>query len=189
MPSDRKKLRGLILTEDRRTQRFFNSLLIDLGFDRNRLRFLTAPSGKGNAALWVRSQYPHEVRRLRSKNYQQGLFLITVRDGDNVGLKVRKADLDQALREVGLGGRSSKERIATPVPTWSIETWLLALLGDNDVDELSTRKETFENRYRQNDEESEALLDAAQAWRHKRKDSSLPSLSDSKSEMKKLDSK
>jgi hypothetical protein len=188
MPSDRKKLRGLILTEDRRTQRFFKNLLVDLGFDRNRLRFVTAPSGKGNAALWVRSQYPDEVRLLRTKNYQQGLFLVAVRDGDNIGVRVRKADLDNALREAGLVPRNSKERIATPVPTWSIETWLLALLGDDDVDELSTRKQDFENEYRENDEETKALLDAAKAWRHKSKNLSLPSLADSKSEMKKLDS-
>jgi len=45
---------------------------------------------------------------LRRRNYQRGLFLIAVCDGDNVGLAARKADLDGTLP----GPRGEEERIA-----------------------------------------------------------------------------
>ena len=60
--------------------------------------------------------------------------------------------------------RKAAEMIATPVPTWSIETWLLALLGDDAVDETVSLKRHFEERY-SGKAERQALLDAAQAWR------------------------
>lgn len=187
MPGDRAKLRGTVLAEDRRHERFFRELLVHLGFDKNRLTFRTAPSGRGDAKAWVRaqSQYPFEVRLLRQKNYQQ-LFLIAVRDGDNDGVAARKTDLDNALRENGLSPRQRDESIALPVPTRNIETWLLALLGDDTIDEITDRKQDFEHSYR--GEERRALQSAAQAWRDKADQvPSVPSLADSKSEMSRID--
>ncbi|MEW6212761.1 MAG: hypothetical protein AB1631_30830 [Acidobacteriota bacterium] len=186
MPGDRAKLRGTVLAEDRRHERFFRELLVHLGFNINKLTFRTAPSGRGDAKAWVRAQYPHEAGLLRRKIYQQ-LFLVAVRDGDNDGVTERKADLDDALRESGLNPRQKDERIATPVPTWSIETWMLALLGDHTVDESVSRKQDFEHRY-PGREERQALRDAAQAWRDEAdRIPPLPSLADGKSEMNRID--
>lgn len=188
MPGDRKQLRGTVLVEDRRTERFFRELLVRLGFDKRKLTFRTAPKGKGDAKAWVRaqSQYPYEVRLLRQKKYQR-LSLVAVRDGDNDGLAKRKIDLDSALRDAGLDPRQEAERIATPVPTWSIETWLLALLGDDTIEETASRKQDFEHRYPGKAERA-ALHDAAEAWRS-RVDQvpSVPSLADSKTEMSRID--
>ncbi len=86
MASDREKLRGIVLAEDKRTERFCRALLRELGFKVRRFRFETAPAGEGAAEAWVARRYPDEVKVLRSKNYQQALRLIAVRDGDMVGV-------------------------------------------------------------------------------------------------------
>ena len=112
---------------------------------------------------------------------------MAVRDGDSAGLTSRKTDLDGALRDAELDPRQEDERIATPVPTWSIETWILALLGDASVDETVSRKRDFERRYPEK-QERQALGDAAQAWRSRADQfPSVPSLTDSKIEMSRID--
>ena len=186
MANERSRIRGTVLVEDRRTERFFRELLVGLGFDKRKITFKTAPSGRGDAGDWVRAQHPGEVTLLRQKRYQR-LFLLAVRDGDNDGVVIRKADLDHALREKGLDARQDDERIVTPVPTWSIETWLLALLGDATIDENESRKRDFERRY-PGKQEGQALQDAAQAWRSKADQTpSVPSLADGKTEMNRMD--
>ena len=157
--------------------------MLHLGFNWKRLTFRTAPSGRGDAKRWVRSQYPEEVALLRRRNYQRGLFLIAVCDGDNVGLAARKADLDGTLP----GPRGEEERIAKPVPTWSIETWLLALLGQETTDENETRKHEFERQYPKGEAETRALVEASEAWRARADQiPSVPSLADSKTEMRRI---
>jgi hypothetical protein len=186
MPDNRGNLRGTVLSEDPRTERFVRELLTLLGFQRLKFYFKTAPSGEGDAGAWVRAQYPSEVNLLRRKRHQR-LALIAVRDGDNRGYLSRKSDLDVALNEVGFNHRAPRERIVNLVPTWSIETWLLALLGVDPIDETATRKVEFERSYR-GKRESEALRDAADAW-HRRANQvpNVPSLADSKTEMRRID--
>jgi hypothetical protein len=187
MANDRSQIRVILLGEDRRTDRFFTKLLVELGFDKGKITHKVAPSGQGDAGAWVRAQYPAEVNLLRRKRHQKGLLLLAARDGDNDGLAKRKADLDRALREKELDVRQDDERIITPVPTWSIETWLLALLDDATVGENESRKRDFERRYPEK-QEQQALQDAAQAWRSKADQiPSVPSLADSKTEMSRID--
>jgi len=189
MPDDRTRIRGTLLAEDMATERFFRHLLVGLGFDKRKFRFQTAPAGKGDAAAWVRKRYPVEVRLLRAKKHQRQLCLIAVRDGDSVGPASRKADLDAALAEGMLSPRHEDERVATPVPTWSIETWLFALLGEETVDERSSRKWDFERRYPPGTAEYErALRDAAQAWLTRANSvPTVPSLADGSAEMTRID--
>lgn len=182
MSSDRKKLRILVLAEDKRTERFFRNLLKRLGF--RRLRFDTAPTGSGSAEAWVLKRYPDEVKVLRTKNYQAGLRLVAVRDGDRRGVAVSKQQLDQALRDANLTVRQSGEKIATPVPTRNIETWLLALLGANALDENTDYKHRFEQGPAA--AERRALDEAAAAWKHIN-DTSMPSLRDGAEEMMRID--
>jgi hypothetical protein len=182
VPIDRHQVRGTVLVEDRRTERFFRELLVSLGFDKLKFKFITAPSGKGNASAWVRAQYVFEVNLLRRKRYQR-LCLIAVRDGDRYGVASRKADFDAAL---GMS-READETIATPVPTWSIETWLFALLGDDTIKEDSSQKYRFEQQYRGR-AERQALREAAKAWPIRaNKAESVPSLADGKAELRRID--
>jgi len=184
MSSERQKLRGLVLAEDKRTERFFRELLDALGFKTRSFRFETAPLGQGAAEAWVARRYPDEVKVLRSKNYQQGLRLIAVRDGDDVGVDNRKQQLDQALESADLVVRQADEGIATPVPTRNIETWLLALLGDANLDETTDYKHHFENEHCTH--ERSVLRNAAAAW-NSIDNTSLHSLRDGKTEMEGLD--
>jgi hypothetical protein len=106
-------------------------------------------------------------------------------DGDNADPVRRKGELDGCLRAQGMDPRQADERIALPVPTWSIETWLLALLGES-VDETTSQKRVFERRYP--GKERSALREAAQAWRVRAGGiPSVPSLADSRIEMRRLD--
>jgi hypothetical protein len=122
------------------------------------------------------------VKLLRSKNFQR-LGLVAIRDGDAVGLAGRKVELEEELDSHGLERRSPSERIATPVPTWSIETWLLFLNGHNVVETESLVKE-YESHYR--DEEELAIRNAADAW-VERTNRDPNSLQDGKLEMGRLD--
>ncbi|MFH1465084.1 MAG: hypothetical protein ABIO70_11930 [Pseudomonadota bacterium] len=182
-----------MLVEDKRTERFLRHLLVALGFEKRGFRFEPAPSGKGAAEAWVLSRYPSEVKVLRAKPYQR-LSVIAVRDGDRAGVTARKAQLDSALATDGLAPRGAGERIATPVPTWAIENWLLELLGHPGVNEDrgpepgegTTWKQVFEHDHGAT--EREAMREAATAWREAQGDrSGLPSLNDGHTELARLD--
>jgi hypothetical protein len=186
MVSDRRQARGVVLAEDKRTERFFRHLLQTLGYDKSRFRFQTPPAGTGAAEAWVRKRYPGEIKLLRSKNYQHDLCAIVVRDGDRLGIERRKEELDAELNHAGLGRREPDERIATPVPTWSIETWLLALLGQDEINEAKPFNEAFEHRY---PTEKQALKEAARTWcDDPTTGESLASLRDGRLELARLDS-
>jgi hypothetical protein len=185
MGTERKRLRGVVLCEDRQHEQFLRALLDHLGYDsRHRFRFRPAPAGKGDAKQWIRAQYPTEVKALRSNNYQR-LALVAMRDGDNVGFGGQQSDLDDALVEAELSKRQGEERIALPVPTWSIETWLLALLGIDRPHEAESRKHDYAHEART--QRSKALVaQAVRAWSEVETDR-LPSLENGQEEMKRLD--
>jgi hypothetical protein len=122
---------------------------------------------------------------------QQYLCLIAVCDGDAVGVDKRKAQFDRVLEDAMLAVRDPSERIATPVPTWAIEKWLLDLLGHPDIDERRrpardegpTWKDVFERQY--GGDERAALLEAARRWNEA--SARLPSLGDGRSEFERID--
>ena len=182
MTVERAGLRGVVLAEDKRTERFFRCLLGELGFSTRRFRFVTAPSGKGAGDAFVARRYAGEVRALRSKNYQKGLRLIAVRDEDGLGIERRKRELDQVLEDSKNDPRKFAENIATPVPARNIEAWLLALIGEK-TDESADWKQDFERRYR--DREREVLRQAAANWH--RLDGAPPSLQDGRDEMRRIE--
>ena len=194
MATDRRGIRGVVLAEDKRTERFVRHLLEVLGFEKRSFRFEPAPAGRGAAEAWVLANYPGEVKVLRAKAHQR-LGLIAVRDGDREGVTARKAQLEVALREAGLTPRSNSERISTPVPTWSIENWLLALLEHADIDEGrgpnqregQTWKQIFDHTHG-GARERNALKRAAKAWRDGQADTEgLPSRADGRVEISRLD--
>lgn len=183
MMSRRKDLRVTVLSEDARTEGFIRALLISLGFHARRMTFDTAPSGQGAAEAWVLRRYLGEVRELRRRGYQKALRLIAVRDGDRFGLAARKLQMEQELKTAGLVPRGPDDAIAVLIPTWSIETWLLALLGETGVHESTSLKTAFEGRKTR---EREDVRAAAEAWRSGA-GSQLPSLVDGRVELERID--
>lgn len=168
-----------MLAEDQRTLRFFRLLLRELGFELRSFRFLVAPRGVGAAEAWVRLRYPGEVKALRSRNYQRRLCVVAVRDGDAVGVAARKREMDRELQAAGLDPRGPDERIALPVPTWSIESWLLSILGKSVAEDQRVKHEFSPP------DETEALREAARAWAGFA--TPLPSLVDSRAEMQRVE--
>jgi len=112
------------------------------------------------------------------------MFLVAVRDGDRVGPDARKQELEEQLPADGQAQRQPDERIATPVPTWSIETWLLSLLGAKGLDEGTSRKNDFKAKFGRR--EKQAIRDAVAAW-STTMGAELPSLRDGRRELSRLD--
>jgi hypothetical protein len=184
--SNRGVMRGVVLCEDKLTEQFARKLLSTLGFDtRRRIRFARAPAGEGSGEAWVRERYPREVRELRSKRHQRDLCLLAIRDGDRFGTEARKRELDEQLVSTELEPRRTTERIATPVPTWSIESWILALLGDRELHEGEPAKAELVRRH--GARIGEAIAAAARAWCEGAASAAvLPSLRDGADELARL---
>lgn len=182
MATDSSSLRVLCLVEDPEQDRFLRQLLLRLGFSRKRIRIERAPD-KGAAEAWIRKRYPGEVKVLRSKNFQTGLCLLAMPDGDRFGVARRKQQLEDELRTAGYAPRAAGERIATPVPTWNIETWLLFLLGDRSIDESRSYKTDFPPK---GVSEREAYEVAAAKWPSDVGAAAPPSLLDAIKEISRL---
>ena len=87
------------------------------------------PVGK-NAKQWVTRQYPGKVQLHRRKAAEQVALLVGT-DADEQTVQQRRECLDAALNENGLPPQEARERIVLWIPKWHIETWILALLGQN----------------------------------------------------------
>lgn len=127
-----------VVVEDRRTERFVRRLLESLGTHSRKIFFRIAPAGEGSAAEWVLKQTPHTFRTLRGFRPGTNVAALMVCDGDNVGPPGRWRRINAELQAAGLSARAPADRIAILVPTWSIESWLLQLLGTSNVDELQS---------------------------------------------------
>lgn len=182
----KRRVRIVILCEDRAQQHFFKKLCERL--DHVVLpRIQIAPAGHGSAEQWVRKQYAAEVRAHRQKSAEL-IGLIVGTDGDRFGVAQRKADLEQALKDAQLPPRGDDERIAVCVPTWSIETWFAWLCGLADVNEATKYKnDTAYNAAQRREEISPTI--AAQRWTEAPRPEETeraPSLSDGRREMARL---
>ncbi len=120
-------MRVRILCEDRLSERFLRRLCELNGIEV--LDTEVAPKGGGSASQWVAVQYPRMVKQRRSQNFQTNLGVLVHIDGDQVGVQARKATLDGRLQAMNLAPRGAAETVATLVPTWCTETWLLHLTG------------------------------------------------------------
>lgn len=184
MASSRFRTRITILCEDRRQERFFRGLLEALGYPDPYIQM--APAGSGSGETWVRLQYPRAVSKYRRSAHHQNVGLLGVRDGDNQGVAVRKRELDSELAQKGLPPRQPDEHIATPVPTWHIETWLRWFQGVTPVIETKSYKQEFEHsggNERQLGRQAAELL-----YRQAPQFAELPSLRDARSELARLES-
>lgn len=159
--TERARLRIDVWCEDTRQESFIRQVLVERGFSKRRMEFHIAPKGDGSAEQWVLREYANAMRRLRSRNYQHHLGLVVMRDGDRVGFARRVAEMDAVLDATGLAKRAAGERVALPFPQWSVESWLLALLG-HEAGEEKADKARFEAAH--GAEGVAAVKQAASRW-------------------------
>ncbi len=137
------RLRCRVVCEGRRDERFFRELL-GQRLKRRDIDFKVAPAGDGSASAWVVAQYPQHVRTFIRSRPSENVALAIVVDGDQLGVAAREVELAASLALAGESPRSATERIALCIPTWHIETWLLALDGLSGLSESVKLKEQFE---------------------------------------------
>lgn len=173
------EFRAILLCEDRRHERFFREVIARSAWQVAAIR--TAPQGQGSAEAWVRKQYPDALRLLRAKAHQRSLCLIVVTDGDAMGLARRKESLQAELATSGQAPKRPEERVALCIPTWSIETWLLALRGTPALSE----GRSYKADYREADRREPGL--AGRLWCEQEGACALPSCLDARIELNRLD--
>lgn len=164
--------RIVLLAEDQTHQVFFRRFLREMGVQTRRIRTIRPPHGDGAGDQHVREQFPERVKWLRSRSYQTNLGLLVVIDGDELDVRTRKQELDDALLDDGLRPRDDDDPIAIVVPNRNIETWIHSLRG-HEVDETTNYKstvnlgrarncrdeaDTFVELYRLPDEQSSSRL-------------------------------
>jgi hypothetical protein len=116
----------VVLVEDIRHQQLLFRYLRRIGLEPHAMRFVLAPSGRGEQ--WVREQFPVELTAYRRRSARAETKLIAVIDADNFTLPERLAQLDQKLREDGVELiRMDVEQVARLIPRRNIETWILCL--------------------------------------------------------------
>lgn len=166
-------VRICVWCEDREHERFARELLAQLGVDRRRVRFQVAPSGRGSGSQWVVMQYATVCRQARAKRNQSNLGFLVVVDGDSDGRVQVAARLDAEAK------RADDDRVAHWIPTWSIETWVLWLAGEDVTESVS---------FKHSCDFTALLRKAVAAWERprSRESSDVPSLEAARSELERL---
>lgn len=185
-----KKLRGVLLCEDKEHRRLFEKL-VERWFGTRNFRVEIIPNTQGAGDAYVISRFPSEVQLARKKESENYALVVAI-DGDRAKLNRRLSQLDQALAEAGLPARGKNERIAIFVPTRNVETWELWLCGHRDIDEETDFKQRFRDAERRG-EISPKL--AVKSWfrqlsdeERRQEEETLPALVAGRLEVRRLDS-
>ena len=120
-----------LLCEDKRHEQFARRFLIERGVAGRRIRSRIAPHGVGDAKNWVREHYPKEIRAYRERANAINNILMVLTDVDHETVEKRRETLNQACHDAGVEILKAGDRIALALPKWAIETWILALIGEN----------------------------------------------------------
>ena len=105
-----------------------------MGWGNRQLRIEKSPAGRGSGEQWVREKYAGELKNYSKKTVKYAI--VTIVDGDNIGVQGRIQEFDNECSEQGVPVRSAADEVAIIVPTRNIETWISYLKGE-DVDEDS----------------------------------------------------
>lgn len=107
------------------------------------------PEGEGCGSQFVISNFPDQLKAVRSRSAVT--VLIVVIDADNKTVEERKGELEKALEDAGMPKVADDERICCVIPKWSIDTWLAYLQDGN-----ASEDESYKNSLRFQNRESEA---------------------------------
>lgn len=176
----KREVELVVLCEDQRHLRTVRRFLIKLGFEDRKIRPLPASAGKGSAEQYVRETYLTELQALRRQlRMGRHAALVVVTDCDNLGVVDRRRQLDAVAQ------RNAAEPVAFLLPKWSIETWILDLMGEA-VDETEPKKSMLRNGSYSTSQIVEAAWQRWLAHRQGDCQDSLPSLRAAASELERL---
>ena len=142
-----------------------------------------APSSKGSGSAYVKNRFQLFVKKAKQKANQAGLGFIVVLDGDNVGFAAQKLDLEKRIDTDETLKSTFERRIAALIPTWSIDTWVLAICGSEIIEITKTTDQTKRSI------DDEKVRQAALNFDSYRRvlPAHLPAMVDAQLELRKLD--
>ncbi len=130
---NRRRMKYIILCEDKQQEVFTRRFLKRKGIGSREIKPVRSPSAHGSAENWVRINFVKELTTYRASTTSSAL--ITVIDGDTIGVKGRIQQLKQECRNNAIPYKNENEAVMIAVPTRNIETWIHFLNG-NDVGEI-----------------------------------------------------
>ncbi len=132
MPT-RRGVRVTLLAEDAACRTFGKRALLEMGFARDEIRELPFPN-RGSGKKHVTDAYPKQIKAFRREANHQRLALLVVTDVDELSVKRRFEQLEEAIAQHVLSKRAASEAICLWLPKWHVETWI-AFLARIDVTE------------------------------------------------------
>jgi hypothetical protein len=125
----------IVLVEDERHRMLIRRYLVECKLKEHAIRIHQSPSGRGSAEAWVLKEFVRETDACRNRQKRARTALVVMIDADNHTVPDRFNQLDQVLREQGKPTVGEGEGIARLVPRRNVETWILCLNNEQDVDE------------------------------------------------------
>ena len=125
-------VRIVLLCEDSQTESFVRRFLGHRRFRHRDIFTIPLPHGKQSGEQWVRTQFPKELKAIRTR---QQAYLVVVIDADARTTADTKAWLDAECHTQKVTPRRRNDPVAIAVPKRNIETWLAFLKTGQKVDE------------------------------------------------------
>jgi hypothetical protein len=147
------KLRCWLLCEDIEQEQLFRPIL--RGLSRRTVR--VEPRKQHGGASFVLQQIGRLASYIRQHN-QENVALLVVIDGDRVGFKKRLAEISKAA---GFTEARWERKVARCIPCRNIETWVLWLCGERDLDEESDYKQVLRRKAERGEV---SAREASEAW-------------------------
>lgn len=154
----------IVLVEDQHHEMLVYKYLRRSGLEPHDIRIRPYPIGQGSAEGWVLSRFAEETEEYRNRQASKGETALTVMiDADANTVESRWTQLDQALAKGGEKKISKHERIVRLVPKRNVETWILCLTSERELDEDSNYKRERREWHRLIPTAAEALREWSRA--------------------------
>ena len=111
--------------------------LIARGVKAHAVRIRESPFGRGSAERWVLERFPTETRAYRQRQMSVESALIVMIDADKHPVQYRLDQLAQVLKDSHEPPLASSDKIARLIPKRNVETWILCLNDEHNLDEAA----------------------------------------------------